>query len=233
MPRSAPIATTPSGSLRDALRSDLTQASLSRTLTLVSIPMLVFFEWGAGNDFVNVVTISSAYGSSSGVTAVALAIAVGFAVPMVMQTLTGTVAAHGLPTLHGTATHLYRRLLNRRPDLSGISYRRLALPDRWVISVALGTTAAVLIEQTTTGRGGIRAHSRTIVESASYMAITTAVVSGVVATLLELARTVESLEPIVDPVHDVLVEPLVWVGVFVAIGLFRALTGRTVEGISS
>ncbi|NNK91316.1 MAG: hypothetical protein HKO87_02685 [Acidimicrobiia bacterium] len=226
------VATAPRESLRSALRADLAAATLSRTFTLLWVPILVFFEWGAGNDFINVVSISSAYGASSGIEAVALAVTAGLVVPLVMQSLTGAVAAHGFPTLHGTATHLYHRLLKRRPDLSGISYRRLALVDRWVISVALGTTAAVLIEQTTTGVVGVRSHRRTILESASHMAITTAIVSGIVATLLELARTIESLEPVVEPVHDVLVNPLVWVTLFVGIGCFRILTGRTVEEAS-
>lgn len=226
------VATTSPDTLRTALRADLDAATVSRALTLVWLPILVVFEWGAGNDFVNVVTIASAYGASSGPPAVALAAGVGFIVPMVMQTMTGTVAAHGLPTLRTTTSHLHRRLVERRPRLAGASYRRLARPDRWVISVALGTTAAVLVEQTTTGLVGVRAHRRTILESAAYMAITTAAVSGLVATLLELARASESLAPIVDPVHAVVVNPLVWVALFLLIGIFRILTGRTLDGMS-
>ncbi len=213
-----------------ALRADLAKATVSRAVVLVSVPILVFFEWGAGNDLVNIVSISSAYGSASGLRAVALAALVGFAVPMTMQTITGVVAAHGLPALHETGAHLHRRLLDRRPDLAGLSYLRLARADRWIVSVALGTTAAVLIEQVTTHVTGVRRHRRTILESAAYMAITTALVSGTIAALLEVARLNDSLEPIVEPVVDVLVNPLVWIALFATVGLLRFATGRTLEG---
>ena len=227
-----PVAATAPDTLRAALRDDLDAATVSRTLTLVGVPVLVVFEWGAGNDLINVVAITGAYGAASGVVAVALAAAVGFVVPLVMQTLTGAAAAHGLPTLRNTTSHLHHRLVRRRPDLAGASYSRLARFDRWAISVALGTTAAVLIEQTTTGRVGVRAHTRTILESATYMAATTAVVSGALAALLESARSYGSLAPIVDPIHAVVVNPFVWAALFVAIGAVRLLTGRTVDGIT-
>ncbi len=212
--------------LRDAFRRDVAGASALRVVLLLALPALVVFEWGTGNDFVNVVAISRTYESLSGVVAVLGAAAAGFTVPFLTQLLTGTVAALALPSLVATGRHLYRRAAAAHEQFADVSYHGLARTDRWILSVALGTSAAVLLEQSTTHKSGFRALRPTVLESAFYMGGTTAIVSGIIATLLELGRLQPSIEPMVDPTVSVLANPFVWMAVFTLLGVYRFTSSR-------
>jgi hypothetical protein len=204
----------PETSVFEALRSDLRVLSGLPLLALLAVPLVIAFEWGFGNDFTNVFAISRA-------------MLAGFVVPFLLQLAGGAVAARGFGALAATAAALRARIAERSESVAGIAYSRLRARDQWWVSVALGTTAAVLLEQ---GRpipkhvaGDASDVRPVIVLSALYMAITTSLVSGLCAALLELGQEFDAIAPAIDRLVDVLTNPLAWISLFVGIGAVRLL----------
>lgn len=211
--------------VRHALRADARSIGGLSVLALLIVPIVIAFEWGFGNDFTNVFFISSAYESSSGIFAISRAMLAGFMVPFVLQLFGGLVASLGFGALEHTAVALRARVAERSESIGGIAYSRLKFFDQWWVSVALGTTAAVLLEQgrpdpahATGQTTGIR---HVVVVSALFMAVTTSLVSGLCAGLLELAGQFERLAPIVDDLVAVLTNPFAWIALFACIGAVR------------
>jgi hypothetical protein len=216
--------------LLDAFRADVRSLSALRALALLAVPVLIAFEWGFGNDFANVFAISTAYESSSGIPAIARAMLAGFVVPFALQLIGGLVATLGFGALARSATSLRARIAVRSESIAGIAYSRLRLRDQWWVSVALGTTAAVLLEQ---GRPAPQhsASSSSVLQtvvllSAAFMAVTTSLVAGLCASLLEISRQFETLAPVVDDLVGILTNPFAWVSVFVVVGAIRLLINR-------
>ena len=217
----------PETSVFEALRSDLRVLSGLPLLALLAVPLVIAFEWGFGNDFTNVFAISTAYESSTGIFAISRAMLAGFVVPFLLQLAGGAIAARGFGALAATAAALRARIAERSESVAGIAYSRLRARDQWWVSVALGTTAAVLLEQ---GRpipkhvaGDASDVRPVIVLSALYMAITTSLVSGLCAALLELGQEFDAIAPAIDRLVDVLTNPLAWISLFVGIGAVRLL----------
>lgn len=210
-----------------ALRADMRSISGWRLIALLAVPTVLFFEWGFGNDFTNVYLIASAYESGNGLVAISRAIVVGFFVPLTLQLVGGAIASIGFSALRHTTTTLRLRVRQRSARLGDLTYSRLSLADKWWVSVALGTTAAVLLEQgkqppqqTVDSR---REMLPVIVTSALFMALTTAVVAGICAAALELADRFETLSPIANDLVEVLTNPLAWIVLFISIGMIRAI----------
>lgn len=214
-------------SVLDAFRSDVRGLSGLPAVALLTVPLVIAFEWGFGNDFTNVYAISTAYESSTGVFAIARAMLAGFVVPFTLQLVGGVVAALGFGALNSTASALRRRIATRSESVAGIAYSRLNARDQWWVSVALGTTAAVLLEQgqrpSIAGTEGARSMRPVIVVSALFMAVTTALVSGLCAALLELGQEIDAIAPAIDSLVAILTNPLAWIALFLAIGAGRLL----------
>lgn len=211
-----------------ALLADMRSISGWPLLALLTVPTVIFFEWGFGNDFTNVYLIASAYESGNGIFAVSRAIVAGFFVPLVLQLLGGIVASTGFSALRHTTTTLRRRLSRRSERLGDLTYSKLSFVDKWWVSVALGTTAAVLLEQgrpppqhAVDSRGEMLP---VIVISALFMALTTSVVAGICAAALELANAFETLTPFANNLVEVLTNPVAWIALFIFIGLIRAIS---------
>jgi len=217
----------PKETIFDAFRSDIRLLSGLPLVALLAVPLVIAFEWGFGNDFTNVFAISTAYESSTGVFAVSRAMLAGFVVPFLLQLMGGAIAARGFGALSETATALRVRIAERSESVSKIAYSRLQVRDQWWVSVALGTTAAVLLEQgqqmpkhAVDGSSNVRP---VILLSALYMAVTTSLVSGFSAALLELGQEFDAIAPAVDRLVGVLTNPLAWILLFLSIGAGRLL----------
>ncbi len=210
-----------------AFRSDVRLLKGLPVIALLAVPLVIAFEWGFGNDFANVFAISTAYESSTGVFAISRAMLAGFVVPFVFQLIGGVIAASGFGALSQTAAALRARIAERSEAVAGIAYSRLRARDQWWVSVALGTTAAVLLEQGQPApkhaTGGASSMRPVIVLSALLMAVTTSLVSGLTAVLLELGQEFEATAPVVDRLVGLLTNPLAWILLFVAIGAVRLL----------
>lgn len=214
-------------SIFDAFRSDVRSLSGLPASALLAVPLVITFEWGFGNDFTNVYAISTAYESSTGIFAISRAMLAGFVVPFSLQLIGGVIAALGFGALNNTASALRARIAQRSESVAGIAYSRLDARDQWWVSVALGTTAAVLLEQgqptSISGTEGARQMWPVIVISALFMAVTTALVSGLCAALLELGQEVDAIAPAIDVLVGILTNPLAWITLFVAVGVTRLL----------
>lgn len=209
-----------------ALRADMRSISGWSVVALVAVPTVLFFEWGFGNDFTNVYVITSAYESGNGVFAISRAVVAGFFVPLVLQLAGGVIASIGFYALRHTMTTLRLRLRQRSTRLGELTYSSLSLVDKWWVSVALGTTAAVLLEQGSLSSPNSDESRRqmlpVVATSALFMALTTAVVAGICAVALEIASGSETLSPFANDLVDVLTNPLAWIVLFISIGLVRA-----------
>lgn len=217
----------PEQAIFKAFRADVRLLSGLPLVALLAVPLVIAFEWGFGNDFTNVFAISTAYESSTGVFAVSRAMLAGFVVPFLLQLMGGAIAARGFGALSETATALRARIAKRSESVSKIAYSRLQARDQWWVSVALGTTAAVLLEQgqpmpehSVDGTTNVRP---VILVSALYMAVTTSLVSGFSAALLEVGQEFDAIAPVVDELVGVLTNPLAWISLFIAIGAARLL----------
>lgn len=207
-PRDEPL------TLRRAIVADASSADVGRWVALVVVLVLLFFEWGAGNETIQVTAMASTYDSNPGWFGVGLVFCVGFAVAFAIQIIAGAISSVGYGALSNITTLARSFLLRLRPDLEGTNWWTLGWGPRFFLSFAVGASAVVLLQQTASGLAGFAAHRRVVLQSALLMSSGVGTVGALLAAAAQLGRMSPSLEPKVDAFVGFASSPWPWFVLF-------------------
>ncbi len=216
-------------SFRSAVAADARDLTLGRAVALITVLLAVFFEWGAGNETVLVTSMATTYDRLPSWGGVAAVGGVGFLVAGVIQLIAGTVAAVGYPSLENTTKAARRIVLRLNPGLDGKNWWTISWRARFLLAFAVGASAVVLVQQTTTGKVGFQAHRGVVLQSAVLTALGAAMVGMLLTGAAQIGRSFPSAEPTVDRIMDVASNPLVWFGLFSAIGIYGWISSKPSE----
>jgi hypothetical protein len=205
--------------LRKAIAADARAANLVRGVALVVVLVLLFFEWGAGNETIQVTAIASTYDRNPSWVGVGLVFVVGFAVAFAIQLIAGSISSVGYGALSNITTVARNFLLRLRPDLEGTNWQTLGWGPKFFLSFAVGASAVVLLQQTSTGQTGFAAHRRVVMQSALLMSTGVALVGAVLAAAAQIGRMVPAFEPAVDAFIGFASSPWPWFVLFTTIAV--------------
>ena len=203
--------------LRRAVVADAKAANLYRGVALVVVLILLFFEWGAGNETIQVTAMASTYDRNPNWAGVGLVFAVGFAVAFAIQIIAGSISSVGYGALANVTTVARNFLLRLRPDLEGTNWWTLRWGPRFFLSFAVGASAVVLLQQTSTGATGFGAHRRVVLQSALLTSSGVGVVGAVLTGAAQIGRQVPAIEPSVDAFIGFASSPWPWFTLFTGI----------------
>ncbi len=212
--------------LRKAIAADARSADLWRTIALVMVLVLLFFEWGAGNETVLVTAMASTYDASPNWGGVGLVFVVGFAVAGGIQLIAGFISSIGYGVLSNITTVARSFLLRMRPDLEGTNWWSLGWGQRFFVAFAIGASAVVLLQQTATGQTGWRAHHRVVFQSALLTASGAAAVGALLTGVAQIGRMFPATEPAVDAFIGFASSPWPWFALFTGIAVVAWWRGR-------
>jgi len=215
--------------LRKAIAADARAADLWRTIALIVVLVLLFFEWGAGNETVLVTAMASTYDANPNWIGVGLVFVVGFAVAGIIQLIAGMISSIGYGALANITTVARNFLHRMRPDLKGTNWWSLGWGPRFFVAFAIGASAVVLLQQTATGDTGWRAHWRVVVQSATLTAFGAGVVGAVLTGVAQIGRMVPSTEPAVDAFIGFASSPIPWFVLFTGIAVVAWFRSRPDE----
>lgn len=215
--------------LRRAIAADAKAANLWRTLALVVVLVLLFFEWGAGNETILVTAMASTYDNNPNWLGVGLVFVVGFAVAFAIQLVAGLISSVGYGALANITTVARNFLLRIRPDLEGTNWWSLGWGPRFFVAFAIGASAVVLLQQTTTGETGWRAHWRVVLQSATLTAFGAGIVGAALTGLAQIGRMVPATEPAVDAFIGFASSPWPWFALFTGIAIVAWFRSRPTE----
>ena len=205
--------------LRKAIAADARAADLWRTLALIIVLVLLFFEWGAGNETVLVTAMASTYDSTPNWAGVGLVFVVGFAVAGAIQIVAGLISSIGYGALSNITTVARNFLLRMRPDLEGTNWRTLGWGPRFFVAFAIGASAVVLLQQTATDETGWRAHWRVVLQSAALTAFGAGTVGALLTAVAQIGRLFPTTEPAVDAFIGFASSPVPWFVLFTGIAV--------------
>ncbi len=217
-------------SLRQAIAADARSADLFRGVALVVVLVLLFFEWGAGNETIQVTAMASTYDRNPDWFGVGLVFVVGFAVAFAIQIIAGTISSIGYGALSNITTVARNFLLRLRPDLEGTNWRTLGWGARFFLSFAVGASAVVLLQQTATGETGYLAHRRVVLESAVLTSTGVGLVGALLTTAAQIGRMIPSVEPAVDSFVGFASSPWPWFVLFTGIAVWAWFRSRPSQG---
>ncbi|MEZ5228614.1 MAG: hypothetical protein R2710_18670 [Acidimicrobiales bacterium] len=223
----------PAVTWRAAIATDARAASTSRLAALITLIVALLYEWGSGNETLNVTVIASAYERHLGVVGIAMATLVGGVAPALLQVVTGSIAALGFAAVTATTDKSWSSLLRLRPDLAGSSWLGLRPLGQFAVAFGLGASVAVLIEQMTTGRSGLRAMLPVIARSAAYTGLGAAGVSLALTSATESARRFERTRPAADFLLRWATNPVVWFVLFTLLAVWAWWSGRSSANVGS
>lgn len=212
--------------LRQAIAADAREADLGRTIALIVVLVLLFFEWGAGNETILVTAMASTYDSSPNWVGVGLVFVVGFAVAGGIQLIAGFISSIGYGALSNITTVARNFLLRMRPDLEGTNWWTLGWGPRFFVSFAIGASAVVLLQQTTTGQTGWRAHWRVVIQSATLTATGAGAVGALLTGVAQIGRMFPAIEPAVDAFIDFASSPVPWFVLFTGLAVIAWYRSR-------
>lgn len=215
--------------LRKAIVADARAADLWRTIALVVVLLLLFFEWGAGNETVMVTAMASTYDSSPNWLGVGLVFLVGFAVAGSIQLIAGFISSVGYGALSNITTVARNFLLRIRPDLKGTNWWTLGWGPRFFVAFAIGASAVVLLQQTTTGETGWRAHWKVVVQSATLTAFGAGIVGAALTGIAQIGRMFPATESAVDSFIGFASSPIPWFILFTGIAVVAWYRSRPAE----
>ena len=216
---SSPSPTGDRMTLREAIKADARAADVPRTIALVVVLVLLFFEWGAGNETIQVTAMASTYDSNPNWAGVGLVAVVGFAVAFAIQIVAGPISSIGYGALSNITTVARNFLLRIRPDLEGTNWWTLGWAGRFFLAFAVGASAVVLVQQTTTGETGWRAHRRAVLQSATLTAGGVAAVGALLTGVAQIGRMIPATEPAVDAFIGFASSPWPWFVLFTGIAV--------------
>jgi sulfite exporter TauE/SafE len=119
-----------------------------------------------------------------------------------------------------------RRSLRSRLDHEPRAWDDQRIGTKVLVVFALGTTAVVLIESTTTGAVGLARQRRVVAQAALLVASIVAVIAAVGATAVLIGRRVSWLESPTEWLLRVLGNPLLWIGLLAAVLSISAIRRR-------
>lgn len=216
--------------LRRAIAADARAANLWRIVALIVVLVLLFFEWGAGNETILVTAMASTYDSSPNWAGVGLVFLVGFAVAGGIQIIAGLISSVGYGALSNITTVARTFLLRMRPDLEGTNWRTLGWGPRFLVAFAIGASAVVLLQQTSTGETGWRAHWRVVLQSATLTAFGAGVVGALLTGVAQVGRMFPATEPAVDAFIGFASSPWPWFVLFTGIAVVAWYRSRPDAG---
>ncbi len=222
MTHSAEATPPPTGdrlTLRRAIVADARAANLSRGIALVFVLIVLFFEWGAGNETILVTAIARTADQNPNWAGVGLVFIVGFAVAFSIQIIAGSISSVGYGALSNITTVARNFLLRLRPDLEGTNWHTLGWGPKFFVSFAVGASAVVLLQQTSTGDTGFATHRRVVMQSALLMATGVGLVAAVLAGATQVGRMVPAVEPAVDAIVSFSSSPWPWFVLFTGIAV--------------
>lgn len=205
--------------LRKAIAADAKAADFWRTIALVIVLILLFFEWGAGNETVLVTSMASTYDSSPNWVGVGLVFLVGFAVAFAIQMIAGLISSVGYGALSNITTVARNFLLRIRPDLEGTNWWTLGWGPRFFVAFGVGASAVVLLQQTATAETGWRAHWRVVLQSATLTAAGAGAVGALLTGVAQIGRMFPATEPAVDAFIGFASSPIPWFILFTGLAV--------------
>lgn len=200
--------------LRRAVVADARSADLVRSAALVVVLILLFFEWGAGNETIQVTAMATTYDRNPSWIGVGLVFGVGFVVAFAIQLIAGSISSVGYGALANITTVARNFLLRLRPDLEGTNWWTLGWGPRFFLSFAVGASAVVLLQQTASGRTGFMAHRRVVLQSAVLTSTGVGAVGALLSAAAQIGRMIPSLEPKVDAFVGFASSPWPWFVLF-------------------
>lgn len=215
--------------LRKAIAADARAADLWRTIALIIVLILLFFEWGAGNETVLVTAMATTYDSNPNWLGVGLVFVVGFVVAGLIQLVAGFISSIGYGALSNITTVARNFLLRIRPDLKGTNWWSLGWGARFFVAFAIGASAVVLLQQTTTGDTGWRAHWRVVLQSATLTAFGAGVVGALLTGVAQIGRLFPTTEPAVDAFINFASSPWPWFVLFTGLAVVAWYRSRPEE----
>ena len=214
--------------LRQAVAADARSANLFRAVALVIVLILLFFEWGAGNETIQVTAMATTYDRNPDWIGVGLVFVVGFAVAFAIQIIAGSISSVGYGALANLTTVARNFLLRLRPDLEGTNWWTLGWGARFFLSFAVGASAVVLLQQTATGATGFLAHQRVVLQSAVLTSTGVGAVGAMLAGAAQIGRMVPAFEPGVDAFVGFASSPWPWFVLFTSIAVWAWYRSRPV-----
>lgn len=215
--------------LRRAVVADARAADLYRIIALVIVLVLLFFEWGAGNETIQVTAMATTYDNNPSWFGVGLVFVVGFAVAFAIQIIAGAISSVGYGALANITTVARNFLLRLRPDLEGTNWWTLGWGPRFFLAFAVGASAVVLLQQTTTGATGFAAHRRVVLQSALLTSSGVGAVGAVLTAAAQLGRMIPALEPGVDAFVGFASSPVPWFVLFTGIAVWAWYRSRPAD----
>lgn len=215
--------------LRKAIAADARAANVWRTIALVIVLVLLFFEWGAGNETILVTAMASTYDSNPNWLGVGLVFVAGFLVAGIIQLVAGFISSIGYGALSNITTVARNFLLRLRPDLKGTNWWSLGWGPRFFVAFAVGASAVVLLQQTTTGETGWRAHWKVVLQSATLTAFGAGTVGALLTGVAQVGRMFPATEPAVDAFIGFASSPWPWFVLFTGIAVVAWYRSRPEE----
>ena len=208
-----------------AAAADARSASFLQWIALVVVVAWLIFEWGPGNEIAIPTILMAILEGIPGPEAILIMPVVGFLVGFGIQLLSGLIAAVGFSMLNHTADAAWVTLRRWHPDAESKNFLSLGWAGRWGIAFFVGTTAVVLMQLFTTGDAKASRHVRAVSISASLVGATIGAIAFVVAVAVVLARRYPPVEPYVDPVVELLSNPLFWLALLGSVLILSQLVG--------
>lgn len=212
--------------LRKAIAADARAADFWHTIALIIVLVLLFFEWGAGNETVLVTAMASTYDANPNWFGVGLVFVVGFAVAGAIQLVAGLISSIGYGALSNITTVARNFLLRLRPDLKGTNWWTLGWGPRFFVAFAVGASAVVLLQQTTTGETGWRSHWKVVLQSALLTASGAGAVGALLTGVAQIGRRFPSTEPAVDAFIGFASSPWPWFVLFTGLAVVAWFRSR-------
>jgi hypothetical protein len=209
-------------SMRRSVGQDLAGSTWPQRILLLATAGWVAYEWGFGNETVTPWILVRVVSDTSGGWSVLATAAVGFTFTLVQQAISGLTAVYGF-SMFGRTASTARRSLRARLDREPRTWDEQRLGTKALVVFALGTTAVVLIESTTTGSVGYARQRRVVAQAAVLVASIVAVIGAVGATAVLIGRSVPALESSTEWALRILGNPLFWIGLLVAVIVGRRL----------
>lgn len=219
--------------LRQAIAADARAATPIGILALVAVVVLLFFEWGAGNETIQVTAMASTYDTYPTWPGVGAVFVVGTLVALAIQCCSGLISSTGYGSLSNVTGVARAFLLRVRPELEGKNWWTLGMGARFLLAWAVGTSAVVLMQQTTTGVSGFLAHRRAIAQSAVLNAVGTGATGAVLAGAAQAARQIPALEGPVDGFISFASSPIPWFVLFTGLAVIAWYRSRPDAGTAT
>ncbi len=209
-----PIERVSTSSFRSALASDFRTAPWRRRFALIAVVIWLVYEWGPGNETITPWILANVVSNHSGVVAVPMTAAIGFALTTAQQLVSGFTALAGFSIFDRTSRAAWERLRGAS-SVAPSEWNRLGLGARCALVFGLGTTAVALIQIMSTGETGVRRHASVVVRSALLCGTIVGSLAAAATAVAFVGRSVEAWSGATEWTLRLLGNPLFWIGLLV------------------